>query len=312
MATKPKVTSRVQQPITRPAVSNPQAYQGRVGNQFVGQQMWDPRGFWKIPNYGASGQELHIRPDGTKVLVKPSGGGAGTTVAGASAPSANTAAPPQYSTANLPPDATYDSVIGSLQKTRDDTIAGLIGDRGRTLTDYGFKEGPNGALTFDPNNPFSKASVMKQTYDTNRRSTGQSMGAGGQLYSGAYQNSQDLINRNQLQSEDALTKNIQGFLTRNTQDQTAAGTSYETAAGQAYGDRVGRFQTNPLYDPATAASTPAAATPVPAAAAGAAKPASSAALEVWQKGTYGGRKATYKNGKWYYTTASGKLAPIPI
>jgi hypothetical protein len=32
---------------------------------------------------------------------------------------------------------------------------------------------------------------------------------------------------------------------------------------------------------------------------------------VWQKGTYKGRKAVYKNGKWYYTAANGKLAPIP-
>jgi hypothetical protein len=280
MATKPRVTSRVQQRVTGT---------GRLNRGPTTAQVFGPWG-------GA-------RP------------AAGRTVAPANytppplpAAPANTAAVPQYSIANLPPDASYDSIIASLQKTRDQGIAGLVGERTRTLSDYGFQEGPNGALTFDPNNPFSKASVMKQTYDTNRRSTGQSMGAGGQLYSGAYQNSQDLINRNQLQSEDALTKNIQGFLARNTQDQATTGTSYETAAGQAYGDRVGRFQTNPLYDPATAASTPAAATP----AAAAAKPASSAALEVWQKGTYGGRKATYKNGKWYYTTASGKLAPIPI
>jgi len=170
---------------------------------------------------------------------------------------ANTAAVPQYSLSNLPPDASYDDQIALLQRQRDEGIAGIVGERSRTLTDYGFQEGPNGAITFDANNPFSKASIMKKTYDTNRRSTAQSLGAGGQLYSGSFQNAQDLVNRNQLQSEDALLSNVQAFLTRNTGQQKAAGTNYELAAGQAYADRVGRFQSNPLYDPATAESTPA-------------------------------------------------------
>jgi hypothetical protein len=216
-----------------------------------------------------------------------------------------------YSASNLPPDAAYDSAIAAAQRTRDNTIAANAAARSSGLGDYGFTEGPGGALAYDPNNPRSKAALLKKSYDTNRRSTGQSMGAGGQLYSGAYQNSQDLVNRNQLQGEDALSKSLINFLASNTLANKNAGTNYETTAAGAYGDRVGRFSTNPLYNPAASGTdTPAAAAPA-AAAASAAKPASSTALEVWQKGTYGGRKATYKNGKWYYTTASGKLAPIP-
>ena len=133
-------------------------------------------------------------------------------------------------------------------------------------------------LAYDPNNPFSKATVMKQTYDTNRRSTRQSMGAGGQLYSGAFQNAQDLINRNQLQSEDAQQKALAAFLARNTGQAAEANTGYELAAAQAYADRVARFQSNPLYDPATADNTPAAAAAVaPGAAAKPSTPASVAA-----------------------------------
>jgi hypothetical protein len=113
---------------------------------------------------------------------------------------------------------------------------------------------------------------MKKTYDTNRRSTAQSMGSGGQLYSGSFQNAQDLIGRNQLQSEDALQKNVAAFLARNTGQRTEALTGYETAVGQAAGDRIGRFQNNPLYDPASGAwtnpdGTPAAPPPAAAAAA---------------------------------------------
>jgi len=207
---------------------------------------------------------------------------------------ASQVAAPQYSLANLPPDASYDAAVALLQRQRDEGVAGIIGERSRTLSDYGFQEGPNGAITFDPNNPFSKASVMKKTYDTNRRATGQTMAAGGQLYAGSYQGAQDLINRNQLQSEDALTKNLQAFLARNTGQQKEAGTNYEIAAGQAYGDRVGRFQSNPLYGPATAASTsdaapaagaPAAGAPAAAARAGGATKAARGFL--WQQNSNG-------------------------
>lgn len=160
---------------------------------------------------------------------------------------------PAYSTSNLPPDASYDAQIASLQRQRADQLAQVTQARTGTLTDYGFTEGPNGALAFDPRNPFSKAALLKKAYDTNRRSTGQSMGAGGQLYSGAFQNAQDLVNRNQLQSEDAMRKAIIGFLAQNTRQRASAGTNYELAAQQAEADRIGRFQTNPLYDPAASA-----------------------------------------------------------
>lgn len=221
MATRPpRVTSTRRQPTTR---GGPR-----------------PRG----PSYISGWQNI-------RVGGKPLGG---TRVPAASAPSAVPVAPAvsQYSLSNLPPDASYDAAIAGLQRQRGDTLAGLTQARTSGLSDYGFQEGPNGALTFDPNNPFSKAAVMKKSYDTNRRSNAQSLGAGGQQYSGAFQNAQDLVNRNQVQGEDALQKSLIGFLARNTQGVTQANTGYETAAGQAYGDRVSRFGENPLYDPASA------------------------------------------------------------
>lgn len=178
--------------------------------------------------------------------------------------------------ANLPPDASYEQVIAQLQRQRDEGIAAIAGERVRGLQDYGFIEGPTGALTYDVNNPLSKASLLKQAYDTNRRSTGLSRAQGGGLYAGSTQNALDLVSRNQLQAEDSQQKALQAFLASNTGRRKEALTNYELAAGQAYGDRVGRFESNPLYQPSAdgepAAAAQAAAVPGPAAAAASAKP----------------------------------------
>lgn len=235
----PNVRGRTQQPTTG---------RGRIVQQPRLSQVFAPS--WGRPPTAAG---------------KPPAGGGPAAGGGA-------AAGPIYSTSNLPPDATYEQVIAQLQRQRDEGLAGIVGERFRGLSDYGFQEGPNGVITFDPNNPFSKASQLKKAYDINRKSTGQSMAAGGQLYAGAYQSAQDTVNRNQLQAEDAQQKALQAFLAANTGRRKQALTDYELAAGQAYGDRVGRFESNPLYDPASGSLAPAGA----AAAAAAAGPAAAA------------------------------------
>jgi hypothetical protein len=198
----------------------------------------------------------------------------------ASPASAAPAAPaaPQYNVSNLPPDASYDATIAQLQRQRAEQIAQLAQQRAQTLLEYGFTEGPHGTLAVDPRDPFSKSAMMKRAFDLQHRSSGQSMASGGQQYSGAYQNQQDLISRNQLGAQDQMQKALGAFLVRNTQQRGATATNFELAAQQAYGDRVGRFQTNPLYDPATLASSAAEATPAtPAAPAGTPAPAAPAA-----------------------------------
>jgi hypothetical protein len=214
--------------------------------------------------------------------------------------------------AALPPDAAYDAQIAGLQRQRDDTLANLTQGRAGGLLDYGYTEGPGGALAFDPNNPFSKAALLKVTYDRSRRSSAQSMGAGGQLYSGAFQNQQDLVNRNELQGNDALQKSLSRFLAQTTQQRTAAGTNYETSAGSAYGERVSRFQSNPAYSPATpgdpvaAATAAAAAVPAAAGKPAAARSPGSSYISGYQN------IPQYKNvnGKLYRMTASGKWMPL--
>ncbi len=241
----PRVTGRTQQPTTG---------RGRIVRQPTLPQVLAPS-WGKPPTAG-----------------RPGGGG---TPAAPAAPAA-----PTYSISNLPPDASYEQVIPHLQQQRANNLAAVAAERVRGLSDFGFIEGPSGTLTFDPNNPFSKAAVLKKAYDTNRRSTGNSMAAQGQLYSGARQNALDLVSRNQLGAEDSQYKALQAFLAANTGRAEQAQTDYETAAGEAYGDRVGRFQDNPLYDPASGTMpTPAAANATAAAAAAAsAKPRTSSQI----------------------------------
>lgn len=175
-----------------------------------------------------------------------------------------------------PPDATYQADLSSAVTDRDQTLAAVRQGRTGGLLDYGYNEDPtSGALSFDVNNPFSRAALLKKNFDTDRAKSAQSMGSGGQLYAGAFQNAQDATFRNQLGAEDSLQKSLINMLARNTQAKTQAGTDFETAAGQAYGDRVGRFQNNPLYDPATGALT--SADPASAAQGAASTPAAAAA-----------------------------------
>jgi len=230
----------------------------------------------------------------------------GVPAAAAGGATASTAAVTPYSVSNLPPDAAWAKIAGPgglLDQQRIANLAAISGERTRSLSDYGFNEGPNGALAYDPNNPFSKASVLKKAYDTNRRSTAQSMGAGGQLYSGAFQNAQDLVNRNELQAGDTQLKALQAFLASNTGRSKQEEIDYQTGAANAWSDRLARFQDNPLYDPSSGTwKTPEPEAAAPAgpvtgpnsAAAGAAAPRTT---KVAVSAKYGGRWLYEKRGK---------------
>jgi hypothetical protein len=201
-----------------------------------------PNGFIPVSewNFGGTTSAPDVKPTGSSSVP----------VSGAPAASAPNGAAP------LPVDAAFDEQMGALGSTRDQALAANTGARTRGLGEYGFTESAfdpasqtMGALAFDPNNPFSKAALLKKSYDVGRAKTGQSMGSQGQLYSGAYQTAQDQLNRNQLQGEDTLTKSLSQFLASNSGQRTQAQTNFELGAGQAEGDRVSRGLSNPLYTP---------------------------------------------------------------
>jgi hypothetical protein len=230
-----------------------------------------------------------------------------TPLPGAGAPAAPGAPAGPAPTAAAPEDAAYRAAIEGLARQRGLSQGGLLGQRQRTLSDYGYQEGSfnpadydpanpqksYGTLTFDPANPFSKAALLKQTYDTSRRASAQTMGAGGQLYAGAFQNQQDLVNRQQLGAEDQLQKSLTDFLAQNTIDFGQTGVDYTQGVGQAALNAAGRAADNPLYEPVT-----------PAPAAAAASRATKATASV-------GRPQKTVSGKRYYQRASdGKWIPL--
>lgn len=161
-----------------------------------------------------------------------------------------------------PPDSIYQDDLSLAATSRDQALANATQQRTGGLLDYGYNEDPNtGGLSFDVNNPFSRAALLKKNFDTDRSRTAQTMGAGGQLYSGAFQNSQDLINRGQLQGEDTLQKSLASFLLANTGATARAGIGYQTAAQRAESARQGRVLSNPLYSPDVTAADAAAVVP---------------------------------------------------
>lgn len=162
-----------------------------------------------------------------------------------------------------PPDPIYDDEIAGLSKARDTTTTNLGQGREAELLGYGYTEDAStGALAFDPNNPFSRASLLKRNYDVSRARTGNQMASGGQLYAGAYQTQQDSINRGQMGAEDSLQKSLTSWLSDNTQRKAQAGLDYEAGAGRAAAGRAARALDSPLYTP-TATTPIKTATPPP-------------------------------------------------
>jgi len=184
---------------------------------------------------------------GMTAATAPPGSVTGRAPAAPAAPALPPAGPVPPSA--LPVDPIFDAQMGQLERARTQGYADVTGERQRGLSDYGYKESATGALSIDPNNPFSKAALLKRNYDTQRRTVGQQIGSSGGLYSGAFQTAQDVTNRNQLQSQDALTKSLQSFLLQNTRERAKVGTDYETGAIGARSDRIGRAPDNPLYEP---------------------------------------------------------------
>lgn len=174
-----------------------------------------------------------------KVVARPFVS-SGVTPAAPAVPAAPAPPRPTFNPGVLPPDATYDQTLAGLSRQRDVTLAGLATQKQQGLLNYGYTQDQSGGLAFDPTNPYSQAAILKRNYDQSRASSGISLAARGQLYSGAYQNAQDYANRQELQSSDALQKQLMAFLSQNTQAGAQAGVAYEQGVGQAGGDRISR------------------------------------------------------------------------
>ena len=157
-------------------------------------------------------------------------------------------------------DSTYNTALGNLRTNLANFGTSLTGAGTGIMADYGFtgpafdpttfdpnnpgtvSNDPTATATFhvDPNNPFSKASLLKKSYDQQSRGDTNSMAAAGQLYSGAEQNAQNNDTSNYNQGFDTLSKgflhdygNLYGqWLTAQGNEQTGEGTAASDAIGR--------------------------------------------------------------------------------
>lgn len=182
-----------------------------------------------------------MQPTGTAQVQGFGGAGAVPYTGQAYGQAANPApASSQVGPTGLPIDPAYDATIAALGSKRDQLLAGYGADRTSNLLDYGYTEGADHSLSFDPNNPFSRAALLKRRYDQSRKGANTSMAARGQLYSGALQRQRDDLNFQQGAGENSLMNALARFLAQNTSSSAGARTDYDLAAAQAMGDRLSR------------------------------------------------------------------------
>jgi hypothetical protein len=212
--------------------------------------------------------------------------------------------------AQLPVDPSYEGQVAALARQRDDTLLGLAAQRTQGLQDYGYRQAPTGALSFDPSNPFSRAALLRKNYMEGKEGTQTGMAARGQLYAGALQTAQAANDTGFNQGENSLQRALLAFLTSNQGAQNRARSGFESSVAQAMADRVLRAQqdlaNNPpvVPDPATAGPAAAAAPN----AAGAPRPAGAGPSFI--SGYQNIPRMKIVNGKAYRLGASGKWIPI--
>lgn len=155
-----------------------------------------------------------------------------------------------YTSAALPNDPVYDAEVGNSQRTKDQTLAQLRSGRTDTLSEYGYNASydPSGNVTdlsFDPNNPFSRAALLKRSYEQGKTGTTNRYAASGQLYAGSLVNAQNQNDYQYQGGQDTLKKNLLRYLSENRQAETGANSQYEGNVGVSDANRVQRAVNSP-------------------------------------------------------------------
>jgi hypothetical protein len=170
----------------------------------------------------------------------------------------------------LPVDPIYESAVAGAQNTRDTTLAGLGTQRTLGASQYGYTptydaNGMVRALAVDPNSPYSRAALLKQSYDQNLARSKQSMASRGQLYAGAYGVAQSLEDQKFGAQSNNLQNAFINFIAANQGAINNTNTNYTNALGSAVGDRAARAAANDTgaNAPAAGGANPGASVGVP-------------------------------------------------
>lgn len=180
-------------------------------------------------------------------------------------------------------DAIYNSIVGpggSIQTGLNNTKAQLTGAAQKTFSDLGVTQ--TGDIFGDPSqvkygiddnvdvtNPFSRAALLKTSYNQQQAGNKNSYAARGMTNAGALQNAQNQAATGFLQGQDSITKQAGSFvgdaIAQWIAAQNSAGSQSSAAAGDAF-NRNRDLPGSPYYVPPPAPEQAPPPPPPPAAA----------------------------------------------
>lgn len=187
----------------------------------------------------------------------------GTPAASSPAPSSATSQVPAGGSSQ-PVDPQLDADLGSANRNRSQQMISLAAERASLGSNYGFGVNAQGGVYDDLSNPFSRAAVMQLMIDRSKLGAATSMGARGQLYSGAFQDEQNRVTTDGQRSRDALIREFLSASGSITQRELQASNNFDDASAAARAASIQRTLAN-RPDPASVAPYVAPTTPKTAA-----------------------------------------------
>lgn len=167
------------------------------------------------------------------------------------------------STTADPIDPIYASQVGNNNQAGGDNDAGYISGRNQGLTNlgYSFTQDPADSfkvtgLTYDPTNPFSQATQLREHYRNAQRGDTNNLAARGQLYSGALQNQLGYDTEDFNRGDNSILTQANGLVSGAIQNHRTNLTNIGGLNIGALGDSIGRQKPSdvPAADPMIAPS----------------------------------------------------------
>ncbi len=149
----------------------------------------------------------------------------------------------------LPLDPQSLADIAAAQNTRDTNLTNLGTSRTLAAKEYGYtptfdQNGYVQALAQDPNNPYAKAGLLKQSYDNRLATNKQNFASRGQYYAGSFGVAQSLADQDFTKNSSNLQNAFINFIARNQGSINAANSNYTSAYGQALAGAASRAAQN--------------------------------------------------------------------
>lgn len=146
----------------------------------------------------------------------------------------------------VPKDAVYNAQAANYARDRDNTLAGIAREQNQALAEYGYTgrfdaAGNLTGRTVDPNNPFSRAALLKRNYDQRSGANTNSYASRGLLQSGAYSAAKDRTDFENLRGINENERNFDALIGSLIGRTAAAHTNYDTGITQAGADNLARL-----------------------------------------------------------------------